>query len=386
MKFAPVLLTLILSSNYFAQTYPVVSTLFMPQGYSINTLNGYGTSRLYNTPSNLNFINPASLNNFERISFGISYELQSRIKNGWIADIGGYSIKDYYPKSGGIVFPFSKLRLALAFGQAYNWQMDLGKIEVTTVEHPDGTGQYISPVYKTKLYNYSLLASLSESNIFADDKFSLGIRITENILTQYEEIWINTAEGDASTLNLSIGTVYKYNFNNDKYIETGISYETPVELKGKINMKGNELNHNGDTYRHIVQDFSLFGYVPGKICLDYNFNFINGLRILGTFNYNYWKSNFFNNYDDQLEIAGSFVFNLSSKMNASVGYYSTDFNIKKDDYYIRLNDKLKAFYITGGIIFNYDAYYIDLSIADSHILSDEGRKQTIAKFAVSLQI
>lgn len=374
-------------SDFSAQGSAVSSTLFMPQGYSLNSLNGFGTSGIYNNRSNLNYINPASLRNYNKPAFGISYEFQTGIEDGWIAKIGGHRIHDLYPGSAGFVYPYKNLRIGLSFGQTYNWQLDFGRIPISTLEQPEGTGKYFEPVYKTRLYSYSLSAALTQDNLFADDNFSIGFRLTSNILKEHEEILSQIGEGSADKISAAVGTIYKYNIDSDRYIEAGISYEMPVELNGEIKIEGSDVIKNvfeGDTNYVVVEKFALAGYVPGKVSLDYSFGLMKSFSILGSINYNYWKSDILTNYEDQLQLAGSLVFGVGSNLKASLGYYKTDFRLKED--YLRINNQLDAFYLTGGLVWSSDMYSIDIALADSHLISGEKRKQTIAKISLGLEI
>ena len=52
---------------------------FLPQGYGIKLLNSYGTSSILNDVSNLGFMNPANISDFENYSLGFSYQFNTSI-------------------------------------------------------------------------------------------------------------------------------------------------------------------------------------------------------------------------------------------------------------------------------------------------------------------
>lgn len=367
----------------FGQT-PYTSLIIMPQGYSISTLNGFGTSRLINNSSNLNSLNPAALDNFKKTSLGLSYSYESKIENGWLGGMGGERVKNYFPNSAGLIYPFKSLRFGFSFNQLYNWQLDIGKVSVTT--NPDGLVKYYEPKYRVKVYTYSFLASFTFTNIFGEDNFSFGARFSRNRLYYYQSIMYVGAEGIIYQNNYSFGIIYKHFCNNTESIQAGITYDSPVEFTGIMNYKENKYpdlitNRPIEFYR---METWIRSRVPGKLSLDYNLDVITKLKILGGFNYVFWNSSYQLNYKDQIEINGSILYPYNSTVSTSLGFYSTSVQFKED--LMNVNSKLNAFYLTGGIVVDYNMLSFDMSIADSHLFSGKGRKQTIGKFALAYQL
>lgn len=108
------------------------------------------------------------------------------------------------------------------------------------------------------------------------------------------------------------------------------------------------------------------------------------LMFLGSLRTVFW-SNQKENYKDQLEISFSTLYEFSEIVNASLGFYSTDFKIKNSSYN-RLESEFNAFFITAGLKLNISMISIDLACADSHLFSGEFRKQTIIKLAAGVQL
>lgn len=140
-----------------AATNPII----LPQGYSLNLLNSKGTSGINNSVSNINFINPAALDEFYKITAGISYEYQTNIKEAWFAGIGYKRYSNITPQSFGLIIPIKELKIGISAGQTYKSNMDLGEIPTTTTEQPDGAGETFNADFKTNIYSYSFLLSYS---------------------------------------------------------------------------------------------------------------------------------------------------------------------------------------------------------------------------------
>ncbi|MBL7136910.1 MAG: hypothetical protein ISS81_10055 [Candidatus Marinimicrobia bacterium] len=93
------------------------------------------------------------------------------------------------------------------------------------------------------------------------------------------------------------------------------------------------------------------------------------------------------NNEDHINISGSVIFQPFKTITTSIGFYSTD--RKYDDEtnsYFNINGKLKAFFITYGIIIHFDHFDMDFSYANSNSNSGSWREQTIFKFGIGLHL
>ena len=146
------LLTTIISITIFPQNNDT-QAIIAPQGFGINLLNSKGNSSIDNDISNIGFMNPAAISNFDSYTFGLSYQFSSKIEEGWIADIGTSRKNDWIPQSAGAVLKFENFSFGLGFGQKYNGSLDFDSIQVTTPENPDGTGEFFDVEYRTRVYS-----------------------------------------------------------------------------------------------------------------------------------------------------------------------------------------------------------------------------------------
>ncbi|MCI0495448.1 hypothetical protein L0Z72_10620, partial [candidate division KSB1 bacterium] len=106
--------------------------LDVPQGFVLESLGGYGyNNTTINTISNVSNTNPANMFDYNRISFGISYQVESKIKESWFADIDHYRKNLALPQSLSLILPLNRIRFGLGFSQKYNSEKDYGEFQAT---------------------------------------------------------------------------------------------------------------------------------------------------------------------------------------------------------------------------------------------------------------
>ena len=124
MKKLVLFLALVYSSIALPQNNDT-QVIIAPQGFGINLLNSKGNSSIDNDISNIGFMNPASLSNFDNYSLGFSYQFSSSIDEAYIADIGTSRKNDWMPQSAGAIFKLDDFSFGLGFGQKYNGSLIL---------------------------------------------------------------------------------------------------------------------------------------------------------------------------------------------------------------------------------------------------------------------
>ena len=208
---------------------------FLPQGYGIKLLNSSGASSIYNDVSNLGFMNPASISEFENYSLGFSYQFNTSIDEAWIADIGFDRIYDFYPQSFGGAVKWDDFSFGLGFGQKYNGSLDIGEIQVTTIQDPDGTGELITPILEKRIHTYSLSVAYSLNKLLeTSNDFSLGFRYNLNSFSQYEQIGEVKAEAQEFFNSFNIGLYSSFSLDETRNISLGLCYETKSEFSAEI--------------------------------------------------------------------------------------------------------------------------------------------------------
>lgn len=380
------LLTTIISITVFSQNNDT-QAIIAPQGFGINLLNSKGNSSIDNEISNIGFMNPAAISNFDNYSLGLSYQLSSKIEEGWIADIGTSRKNDWMPQSAGGVFNFDNFSLGLGFGQKYNGSLDFDSIQITTAQDPDGTGEYFDVEYRTRVYTYSLAASYSFIDLITENSsLDLGFRYSYNKMEFYESLWLIDVSAANVSSNFNFGLQYSYDISENRKIKIGFCYETQVEFSSPIIVELDSLDINSGNGSNIgaqVYNFNIAGYIPNDFKLDVSADLTENLKLNTLITGVLWETAD-NNQKNQLELSASGVYRIDEMFAPSFGFYYTDKNFDED--FFDINDKMNALFLIAGLRFNYNIFSADLAIADAQLFGGDFRKQTIGKIAIGVQL
>lgn len=387
MKKLVLVLALFSSTFLFPQTRVTESNArLFPQGYGIKLLNFAGTSSIINDVSNLGFMNPASISEFENYSLGISYQFNTSIDEAWIADIGLSRIHNFYPQSFGAIAKWKDFSFGLGFGQKYNESLDVGEIQVTTIQDPDGTGEFIIPVIEKLIHTYSFSASYSFKELLkTTNEFSLGFRYNLNRFHEYDEIGELVGEAEDFFHSFNFGLFSSLSLDEARNIYFGFSYETKSEFKAQFEINSEIVlpdPTSPPTYTQV--ESYLIGSTPAELRLDCGIDAISSLKFLLNLTTIFWNDES-DDVKDQFEFSTSALYEFNEQFSSSLGFYYSDYKFK-ETYFSQLNSELNAFFITAGLKFNYNIFSADLAIADSHLFSGDFRKQTIGKLAIGVQL
>jgi hypothetical protein len=382
-KITVLIFCVILSGKIVSQTIEY-NVLLIPQGYTLNLLNGYGSSALFNDVSNISSVNPATLEYFNKSAAGFSYEFESSINNSWIADIGSDRMNKLVPQSFGFIYPIENMRIGFSMFQKYNRSLFTAPIAVTTMNQPDGTGEYFSPEYKTIIYNYSIVGSYTINNITSNSNLSLGFRFGLDNLNEYEKFSSSILNESINSSDFSFGTLYTIEELNNNYLSIGLFYQSELKFNKITKFDNNytavEPDTSGYIYANINPYFNLVADLPSVLRFDFDISTISNIKILGSISNVYW-SQIGNNLRNQLELSGSIVFSGSKSFIPSIGFLYTDQNYKQD--YFDMTSNLSATFLIAGAVFKFGKVNVNLSLADSHLFSGDWRKETIFKTGVS---
>jgi hypothetical protein len=379
------LLTTIISVTIFPQNNET-QAIIAPQGFGINLLNSKGNSSIDNDISNIGFMNPAAISNFDSYSFGLSYQLSSEIEEGWIADIGTSRKNDWMPQSAGAVFKFDDFSFGLGFGQKYNGSLDFDSIQITTTQDPDGTGEYFQVEYKTRVQSYSLSASYSFPEIFNESSsLEIGFRYSFNHLKFYEKLLGIKIDESDNIGSYAIGLQYSNRISKNRILRVGFSYEFESDFEKASEYQSDFIYAYPDSISVLPFNykFNLIGSVPDKFNLDVSVDLSESFRLNTMITGVLWEPD--NDYiKNQLEFSASGIYRINEMFAPSFGFYYTDKNFDED--FFDINDKMNALFLIAGLRFNYDIFSADLAIADSHIFGGDFRKQTIGKLAIGITL
>lgn len=375
-------IVLLLNSLIYSQTEIQENhVLYLSQGFVLTNLNSLGISNIKNSVSNIGTINPSAMIYFDKIGIGGSYHFETNIEEAYLARIGHKRISKELPQSIGIIFPYQNFRLGIAFNQKYNSSAEFDRVPITTSEFPDGTGEYYKPIMETKVLSYSVSASYQFENfVIENSSLTFGARLTRNSLDYREELLSYSFDVKSENYNWAFGVLFNHVFDIKKSFAAGILYESNIKMKETIVHSDQNLNVNPN---FSFSQFSLIysANLPAKVSLDLSANVINNISLFSTVNYLFW-SDAISNLKNQIEFSCTGLYSFDENLSASFGFFTTDRNYEEN--ILELNEKLRAVYLLAGINYNIALFNLGLSIADSHLFSDEWRKQTIAKFEVEI--
>lgn len=388
MKNLIFILVLIYSTFTLSQNNET-QAIIAPQGFGINLLNSKGNSSIDNDISNIGFLNPASLSNLDNYSLGFSYQFSSSIDEAYIADIGTSRKNDWMPQSAGAVIKFDDFSFGLGFGQKYNGSLDFDSIQITTSQYPDGTGEFITVEYRTRVQSYSLSASYAFPKIFGESSsLEIGFRYSYNHLKFYEKLWEMTIDESDNVGSYAIGLQYSSQISNNRMLRVGFSYEIEPDFETVYEYKNgliyiSDPDSNGRIPAYINSKYNIVGSVPDKFNLDVSADLTESFRLNTMITGVLWEAD--NDYiKNQLEFSASGIYIINEMFSPSFGFYYTDKNFDED--FFDINEKNNALFLIAGLRFNYDIFSADLAIADSHLFSGDYRKQTIGKIAIGVQL
>ncbi|MCU7494300.1 MAG: hypothetical protein HF314_04180 [Ignavibacteria bacterium] len=362
--------------------------LIIPSGFTLESLSGYGYSKTIDHQSNAASMNPAALDRFTSLAFGISYQFQSDVKPGWIAGIGSTRYHQAIPQSVGLILPYKNLRVGFGFSQKYNSSLLYGDIPVTTTENPDPTGEYVDVSEKSDVERYSGLVSYSIDNfIYKDARFSFGVAVNYNRLNYYYRFGQKNYEPDR---------VLKSHGNKVTY-SLGVTYSVlKSSLFSLLFEKGAEFDKMTTDENKFTILYTLVplpswegmdksvSKEPDKIHIGFDHSFSEESQITTTLSYIGWKATG-QNRKDQVEAAASFIYSMRHDLLTSLGLYYTDLNYNNNAFFAKDN-LFRSLYITAGAIYSFSLFDVDLTVADSHLLAQECRKETLGRISVGFHL
>ena len=332
-------------------------------------------------------MNPAAITGLKNYSAGISYQINTKLKDAWILGIGMERIYNYFPQSFGAVAKLGGFSFGVGLGQRYNGTKEFGKIQITTPDKPDGTGIFFEMSEENLIQSYSLSTAFSFAEILQSNfDIKLGLKYSLNYLHHQEKIWINNLKAKGYSSSFGLGIATQFNLDEQRYLQFGLSYELSNQFNVNHEIENNLLVFHGNTPNTTYYQVNYTGRytIPSELNFDIAVDATKYLMFLGSLRTVFW-SNQKENYKDQLEISFSTLYEFSEIVKASLGFYSNDFKIS-NTLFRELESEFNAFFLTAGLNLNFSIISIDLACADSHLFSGEFRKQTILKLTAGVQL
>jgi len=158
-------------------------------------------------------------------------EFGKRSETDYIADtkFGGQFL---LPNFGQVTTSFNNINVALGYSNLYDKFFSFGPYPVTTVDQPNGTGEFFTG--KTSVVVHTITASVSH---FFDDNLSVGLTSGVNIVSARDELWKSSAEGSGTGMILISG----FYFQPIESFHIGGSLQLSSDISYTITMSGRDL-------------------------------------------------------------------------------------------------------------------------------------------------
>lgn len=369
------------TSVLFADDPPRVTPqqlILFPQGFTFN--GGLGFSGLTtSTIWNISAANPASLADFQQISAGVSMQYASRIDDIFGFDIAYERVNPYVPQSLGLALLYGRFRFGLGFRQKYNHSLDVGELPIRTMNNPQGTGETYHPIKENYIYSGSGLISYSLPRfINPDHGLAFGVQIDLDFLRNYEEILGLSATAADRAISWKAGIRYRFL----ELLKLGVTFEKGAHFDGVTELQGRELLQppdSGFVSRPVEYEFT--ADLPDRLGFGLWLRLSDKFSLANDFSYVYWEQMYYD-MKNQFDISGSVYFLASPKLRLSAGFFSTRRELQDADN--PRNDE--AFFISAGLLARFGRFDLETVLADSHWLSSDTRKQTLARLGLGVSL
>jgi len=382
-------------SSLYAGDPERIGTNFLnlfPHGFVEEQLNGFGLRQSTNTTlANIGSGNPAVLSDFDQVSLGGSYQLSSRIEDAWSYGVDYKQNYTFWPQSFGVVYPLKNFRFAYGLGQKYNAIMDYGPLEVSTVEMPEGTGEFFDAYNEFLILSNSAILSYMINNLISkNDRLNLGIQYNVDHLSYKSKLWRNVATADGFASSFSAGIRYDVDLDLPAF-QIGIFFENGIEFRGEAKLKNSESlievdpNPPGNNDSLIIADIPTWSFqtrLPDKLSFGFFMQPIQKIGIAFNFTSVRWNK-VSDNWDNSIDLSSTAILYPHKNLAFSLGYYQSQRKYNQETNAIfKIGSKADAFFITTGVVINTGNFIIDIALADSHLFSGDWRKQTISKVEI----
>ena len=128
----------------------------------------------------------------------------------------------------------------------------------------------------------------------------------------------------------------------------------------------------------------MLGEAPGEFHIGLNYSLNDRISVLNNISTVLWEQTKSRDgsIKNQVEFSGSIVYEWTRALASSIGIFYTDYRGIDDVF----NPQLTGYYLTFGLVYQANRIIVDGVIADGQLLSDDWRRQTIARIGISVQM
>lgn len=350
--------------------------ILVPQGYVFDS--GLGFSNLTTSTNwNIAAANPAALADFQQLSAGFSIQYATRIDDILGLDIAYERANPYVPQSFGLARPCGRFGFGLGFRQKYNHSLDVGELPIRNINNPQGTGQTYHPIIEHYIYSGSALISYSLTRFMnPDHALAVGVQFDLDFLRNYQKILDLSAIAADRAIAWKAGIRYRFL----ELLKLGVTFEKGSHFEGATELQGRELLQPPDSgFVSFPAEYPFTADIPDRLGFGLWLRLSEKFSLANDFSYVYWEQ-IYSKMKNQFDISGNLYFSASPKLKLSAGFFSTRRELRDSD-----NPRNKeAFFISLALLASMGRFGIETVLADSHWLSSDARKQTLARLGLGV--
>lgn len=368
--------------------YRPAPILYLPQGDVLGELTSEG-----HTPStrmqvmNLGSGNPSALADIDRLALGVGYEYDTDIENAWITGIGYYRSAPSLPQSIGGIFPWKSIRFSYSVHQIYNSGTDYGEFTITKPsDNPAGYEE--AGTFKLwkeeRVLQHSFLLGVTISSILKSfDKLDWGVQWNvDQLNVEWGSDSTILGEGGvdlwnrketARTNNYVIGIRYTIPFGSSADASVGSYYCSSVDFEELSPFYNSSIRIAGSMAPELHSGIRITTPSGWRISGDITEILVSKGRNV------HWD------LSDFVRYSGSIGTRVLEEADVYIGFVRENPRSDLDDIFSDL-EHMSATYFTGGLRYTLSWWTLDLAAADSHLLSDSPRKNTLVKIGLQFQL
>ncbi len=295
------------------------------------------------------FNNPAAL---QLQSLSVLAECTYRKETNWIFDYRYDGV--FHPSFVSIGLPVSDMNISVSYIHQYSQDLESSEIPITTVDHPDGTGEFIKAVTNIDMHS---IVGTAQYNI--SDLFSIGGSFGMNYFHSNEKILNSSAVGESFGMLAIIG-IHKV-LDEELSLGALFRYSSPMNT---IHVKTNArpltiLDQTGNNSRLVGTIFTpkYVARLPWTFESGLKWKVSSTVDLSLSYDFQNWKF-VSSTYENISSVHFGISMNLLDNVTFRAGLFTQD-----DPEITEVSQK----FLTGGITFALNAVTISLGILDSRL-------------------
>ncbi len=360
------------------------------QGFREGPLSGAGLSSAFGVSvADVGSANPASLSAFERPEVGLAYRFETSIPDGYVAGIEYQAMNGARPQSAAAVVPLGAWTLGASYSQRYAAEMDFGCIPRMTESDPNSDEIAFCATQSARLETVSpQVAYRTALQTGSELTFGLRLGIGYARITST----IDSLEGSFSDVGAQVAVGVRYRkpgaFGLAAYYESALRVEGSATFEGEGPDPTIGPTGEGELVGEI-RNLGQFGdAIPARLGASAEVEVRPRVRLGADAAWVFWKGAWDSDeqFEDNAEAALWGRLDLSERALVSAGLRWQDRDRWDNGFEDIVDYSGRAIYLTAGGALTFDRLRFDAVVADSHLLSGQEQRQTIAKLGASVRL